>query len=338
MRGIYSIKTYRCSVILVVLLMFMNVNLLAGQENAQINRANVIKNYKSSHSHFIKGEKHFRKGKYESSETELKKFIVNVGDEKNIFYENTYVVFDVQRRDALIIDPGIPDKRIENFISERKLKIKKILNTHGHFDHVGANDHYADLFKVEVLAHEADRPLYERSKNEPDEFFSKEGSLDIEGLQVSVIHTPGHTPGSVCFLINGMLITGDTLLKKSIGRTQGKTPLEEIEKMNKEVEHIKSKLFVLPESTGVFPGHGLATSIGDERRDNPFLVKASVIEILKRQFGSHPDIAKIEQLTNDPDDFDVLVRFRSAPSLEKFKVSYGQLFLGLRLRLIVESE
>jgi glyoxylase-like metal-dependent hydrolase (beta-lactamase superfamily II)/Tfp pilus assembly protein PilF len=264
----------------------------------------------------------------------VKRFVVNVGDEKNIFQENTYIVFNVNSKDAVLIDPGIQDERIENYIKSKKLNVRMILNTHGHFDHVGANDFYSGLYGVDVLAHKADSALYEGTKNSPDHFFSKEGPLEVEGLKISVIHTPGHSAGSVCYLIDGIILTGDTLLKKSIGRTWGDTPLEEIENMNTEVENIKSKLFALPESTRIFPGHGSSSSISDEKKDNPFLDEDSAYEIFKRQFSSLPGIVKIERSKNDANDRDVIIRFRSSSDLDQFKNSYGEKFLGLKLRLI----
>jgi glyoxylase-like metal-dependent hydrolase (beta-lactamase superfamily II) len=149
-----------------------------------------------------------------------------------------------------------------------------------------------------------------------------------------MIHTPGHSPGSVCYLIEGKLLTGDTLLRKSIGRTWGDTPLEEIENMNREVKNIKAKLFTLPEGTKVFPGHGLPTSISEEKKNNPFLNNSSAFEIFKRQFRGLPGIEGIERSMKNKDDFDVIVKFRNISDLAQFKYSYGEKFLGLKLSLI----
>jgi glyoxylase-like metal-dependent hydrolase (beta-lactamase superfamily II)/Tfp pilus assembly protein PilF len=200
-------------------------------------------------------------------------FIVNVGDHKDPFYENTYVVYNKETRDAVIVDPGAIDKRIEKYINSKGLRIHKILNTHGHYDHIGANRYFADLYGVKITAHEADLSFYysQHKKNKPDEIFSKDQLLKVKNLSIQILHTPGHTKGSVCFLINNNLFSGDTLFKGSIGNVSGKLNTERNKKIKEMIYAINNKLLSLPESTCVFPGHGLSTTIGVEREENPFL-------------------------------------------------------------------
>jgi glyoxylase-like metal-dependent hydrolase (beta-lactamase superfamily II)/TolA-binding protein len=200
-------------------------------------------------------------------------FIVNVGDHKDPFYENTYVVYNKETRDAVIIDPGAIDKRIEKYINSRGLRILKILNTHGHYDHIGANRYFADLYEVKIAAHEADLSFYynQHKRNKPDEFFSKDQLLKVKNLSIQILHTPGHTKGSVCFLINNNLFSGDTLFKGGIGNVLGNLNTEKNKKIEEEISAINDKLLSLPESTCVFPGHGLSTTIGLEKKRNPFL-------------------------------------------------------------------
>lgn len=195
------------------------------------------------------------------------RFTVTVGKAPDTYEENTYIAFNPRTGDAVIIDPGARDEQMETFIQVRNLKIKKILNTHGHGDHTGADGFYANLYHVAVSAHTGDQPFYKEGKTEAT-FFSTEGPMEIEGLTVTVFHTPGHSPGSVCYLIDGHLFSGDTLFKDGVGRTWGKTEAEEKAKMEEQVSHIKSKLMVLPLGTRVFPGHGPDTTTGREKENN----------------------------------------------------------------------
>lgn len=197
----------------------------------------------------------------------VERFRVMVGTPPDQFDENTYIVYDEETRDALIIDPGARDPRIERFIQTLGLKVKRILNTHGHHDHIGANRYYAKLYQVRIAAHEADSIFYtgKNQENKPDEFFSQEGTIRCGSLEVKILHTPGHSPGSVCYLTNGHLFSGDALFKNGVGRTWGENKQE---KMAQQISHIKSKLLVLPAAARVFPGHGPDTTIGREKENN----------------------------------------------------------------------
>jgi hydroxyacylglutathione hydrolase len=200
-------------------------------------------------------------------------FAVDVSDTDTPSYENTYVVYQRKTGDAVIIDPGVPAPRVEQFIVDRGLQVGKILNTHGHRDHIGGNRYFADRFGVKIAAHEADSLLYSGANdiNRPDEFFSGDKIFKVGGLTIRTLHTPGHTVGSVCFLIGGHLISGDTLFKQGIGNVWGRTAAEEEAKMQKEVAAIKEKLLPLPGHIRVYPGHGPITTIDFEKKNNPFL-------------------------------------------------------------------
>lgn len=201
------------------------------------------------------------------------RFVVTVGEAPHTSEQNTYIAFNPRTRDAVIIDPGVSDKRIETFIQSRELKIRRILNTHGHYDHIGGNRYYADLYNVDITASTADAPFYtgKNGVNRPTRFLGGEGPLDIPGLEITVFFTPGHSPGSVSYLIDGRLFSGDTLFKEGVGRTWGETDEEQQEKMDRQLSHIKSKLLTLPPATRVFPGHGPDTVIEWENNNNPFL-------------------------------------------------------------------
>jgi len=183
-------------------------------------------------------------------------------------YENCYIVFDSDTKEAVIIDPGEKDERLENYIHEHNLQVKAVLNTHGHSDHTGANDYYAQVFNAPLCFHKDDADYYEKQPEfYPDEY----RNLDVTSFSIKVIHTPGHTPGSVCFLINNFLFSGDTLFKNDIGRVwerNGKTT----DVIRKDlIESIRKNLFILPGKTIVCPGHGKVTTIGAEIESNKIL-------------------------------------------------------------------
>lgn len=200
----------------------------------------------------------------------VERFSVPVKSETGILYVNTYIVFNQESKQAILIDPGMADDRIDAFLRQNNLKILKILNTHGHFDHIGANRYYADLFNVAITAHVDDQAYYSGKfqKNLPTEFLVDQKTLDAGDFKIVIIHTPGHSPGSVCYYISNHLFSGDTLLKETIGKVGGNS--EEDKKLNTDrlADVIKQKLFVLPEQTTVFPGHGENTTIRLEIENN----------------------------------------------------------------------
>lgn len=181
------------------------------------------------------------------------------------FAQNVYILYNSSTKDALIVDPGKKDPRIEEFITVKKLKVRKILNTHGHGDHMGANCHYASLYKVNIVANRADQRRYRNHKIKPAKFLTDEKELKIPGFDIKVIYTPGHTPGSTCYLINGYLLSGDTLFYESVGKTS--TDAQDA----LQTKNIKEKLLILKGNTEVFPGHGSSTTIEHEKKNNEFL-------------------------------------------------------------------
>ncbi len=193
--------------------------------------------------------------------------------ESNLFLENTYIVN--KETETIIIDPGCDVSEIINLVKKQNLKLTKILCTHGHVDHImGAKDlqkefslplyiHKADEFLVQHASVSAE--LFGLPKVESPKinyFLDNNASIDF----VEIIYTPGHTQGGVCFKINNLLFTGDTLFMGSIGRTD--LPGGDY---NLLISSIKDKLFNLPDDTIVYPGHGPSTTIGYEKENNPFL-------------------------------------------------------------------
>ncbi len=207
----------------------------------------------------------------------IRVFSRNVGSPEHPNFENVYVVVNELKNEALIVDPGSIDPGIEAFIEAKNLKVRMILNTHGHRDHSGANHYYASRYGVSIAGHIGDSPLYREGdrKNEPDIYFSQNKDLEIPGWTLRWFHTPGHTSGSVSYLINGSLFSGDTLFKNGIGAISASSKEEEIKKTNQEILMIQRHLLTMQDSLRVLPGHGPGTTIGEEKRNNPFLVTAN---------------------------------------------------------------
>ena len=192
---------------------------------------------------------------------------------------NCYIVQNEATKECFIVDPGAPLKSLIHFLKENELKVQAVLLTHGHFDHIMGLDSIVDEFSVPVYIYDVENallmePTLNLSANRTGAY-SFEGArevtdeqiLSIAGFQVQVIHTPGHTAGSCCYYIpdEGVLFSGDTLFKHSIGRTD--LPTSDNDQI---VPSIQERLFVLPEETKVYPGHASATTIGEEKAHNPY--------------------------------------------------------------------
>ncbi|MDP2172883.1 MAG: MBL fold metallo-hydrolase [Candidatus Cloacimonadaceae bacterium] len=192
---------------------------------------------------------------------------------------NTWLLFDDESREAILVDPAAPSQAFLDRINKDSLKVKYIVNTHGHGDHIGGNPLFHNALHAPIAIHRLDAGMLVNNKKNLSEFMGtplKGKSADIlldDGdilklgcFEVKVMHTPGHTPGSICLLCGKYLISGDTLFELSIGRTDFPGGSHTMI-----INSIKSRLFTLPEDTIVFPGHGPATSIGLEKANNPFV-------------------------------------------------------------------
>jgi hydroxyacylglutathione hydrolase len=195
------------------------------------------------------------------------------------FASNCYLVACSETKEAFIIDPGADGKRIISRVRELGLKVKYIVNTHGHIDHVGSNSEVKEAFGVPLLIHEKDAHMLlspqasfaffmGQNKFVPADQTLKEGEILSAGnLRARVIETPGHTSGGISLDINGALFTGDTLFAGSIGRTD--LPGGSYRQL---IKSIKERILPYPDETNVFPGHGPPTTVGVERKYNPFLI------------------------------------------------------------------
>ena len=180
---------------------------------------------------------------------------------------NCYVVGDKDSGEAVVIDPGFDSKseaqHILDEIERNGLQIKYIINTHGHPDHNGGNQILKNHSHAPILIHEADASML---NGPPADRRLREGDIiEVGNVKLKIIHTPGHSPGSTALLAEDYVFSGDTLFAGSIGRYD--LPGASLEEL---VNSLK-KLLTLPDHIKVCPGHGPATSVGEERRNNPFL-------------------------------------------------------------------
>ena len=199
---------------------------------------------------------------------------VIVGD----IYTNCYLVADPESKEGVVIDPGADFDKIWKKIEKYGIIVKKIVATHGHYDHLGAVNELRKKTKAVFLIHKEDVVFAEHPETNGSALFGdgtvsakvdaflKEGDVVKAGkLELKVIHTPGHSPGGICLYTDGELFSGDTLFLNSIGRTDFPNASYEL------IMESLAKLMKLPEATRVYPGHGQYTTIGEEKKNNPFL-------------------------------------------------------------------
>lgn len=208
-----------------------------------------------------------------SESYKVKHFIAQIPREFYLFQANIYVLYNGESGNCVIIDPGIRNEDLEAFIKNNNLAVKAILNTHGHYDHAGANGYYRSLYGCDVYGNLKDEYLYVKipDENRPSKNITEDCELVFDDITIKVITTPGHSAGSICFLTGSMLFSGDTLFRESIGRTWDTEEGSVEENMNRLVNNIKERLLVLPPDTPVYPGHESKTSIEHEIHYNPFL-------------------------------------------------------------------
>jgi len=196
------------------------------------------------------------------------------------FGTNCYLVASEQTRDGMVIDPAGDVPRILNNIREMNLKIGLVVITHTHADHIGAIRQVVENTGASFAVHSAEAEIMQHydfsrftdmdptfQKPPPPDRLLKDGDfLAVGDLKFQVLHTPGHSPGGICIAGYGVVFSGDALFNGSIGRTDGPSGDSDLL-----ISSIRAKLLVLPDQTVVLPGHGPKTTIGQERRNNPFL-------------------------------------------------------------------
>jgi glyoxylase-like metal-dependent hydrolase (beta-lactamase superfamily II) len=190
---------------------------------------------------------------------------------------NCFILGCEQTREAVVIDPGDEARRILGVLQKQALELKYIINTHGHFDHVGANKAVKEATGAPILIHEGDAPMLAhlsasagvwgmRAQDCPaDRMIKDKDRITFGRITLEVIHTPGHSPGGISLYTPEVLFVGDTLFAGSIGRTD--FPGGDYDLL---ISMVRDRLFVLGDDVQVFPGHGPSTTIGNERKFNPF--------------------------------------------------------------------
>ena len=187
-----------------------------------------------------------------------------------MYEENCYIV-KVGDGEAAVIDPGDDADKILDLLEQKGLRAVTILLTHCHWDHIGAVPDVAEAFNAPVILHEADHALLREwapREVQPGRFLQHGDKVPCGGIVFDVLHTPGHTPGSLCLRAGNRLFTGDTLFKGTVGRTD--FPGGSAEALQ---ASIRDNLLPLPDDVEVYPGHGDPSTIGNERRYNPFFVR-----------------------------------------------------------------
>jgi len=204
-----------------------------------------------------------------------------------VLQSNSYIVFDRESREGLIIDAGGEPQKIIHRVEEKGIEIKGIYATHCHFDHILAVGELREMFGCKFYIHRADEMILERSVEgaetylglgsfdppKPDGYIDDGDEIEVGENVLKVLHTPGHTPGSVSYVFDGGVFTGDLLFAGSIGRTDmfgGDIKLL--------MESIVDKLFKLPDHYTIYPGHGPTSTIGIEKRFNLYVGSDGVLK------------------------------------------------------------
>ena len=205
----------------------------------------------------------------------IKKYVVGM------IGTNCYLVINEETKETVMVDPGAYPAKVKNAVKEQKLKLKAVLLTHAHFDHIMGLSDVMEEVKVPVYVEEADLPMMTDGESNLSSAYVRGGyrfeeavpvrdgqQLEIAGFQFRVIHTPGHTPGGCCYYAEkeGVLFSGDTLFHASVGRSD--FPGGSASDL---VRSVREKLLILPEETHVYPGHMDETTIGYEKLYNPFI-------------------------------------------------------------------
>jgi len=202
----------------------------------------------------------------------------------NSFQVNMYLLYD-ETKECIIVDASCVSKqekaKLTTFISDNQLKPVQLVITHPHIDHVAGMKYICDYYKIPLTIHKEAVSLLKGMPNyanlfgfneyenvEPSNWVTDEETIQFGHAEIKIIYTPGHADGSICLYAKeeGFVISGDVLFYESIGRSDLPTG-----NSNTLITNIKNKLLVLPENTIIYPGHGPSTTIGNEKRNNPYL-------------------------------------------------------------------
>lgn len=208
----------------------------------------------------------------------VKKFVFNS------FQENTYLLYD-ETKEGIIVDPGCYEdfekRQFDEFISDNNIKLVRLINTHSHVDHILGNNHIIEKYNIGLEIHKSGLIIHQHVKdhgaafgliidtpNEPINFLEEGDKIKFGNSEPDVIYTPGHVDGHICLVSHDdkFIIAGDVLFQMSIGRTD--LPTGDFDLL---INNIKEKILKLPDDFTVYPGHGPETTIGFEKKHNPYL-------------------------------------------------------------------
>lgn len=191
---------------------------------------------------------------------------------------NTYLVADRATREALVIDPGGDPGAILAFLAKERLRLRQIVNTHGHFDHISGNRALRSATGAALLIHEGDVPMLAQAAAQarffmlhadnspgPDTVLADREEIKVGSLTLRVVHTPGHSPGGITLIAPDAAFCGDLVFFGSVGRTDLPGGSESVL-----LDSIRRHILTLPDETVLYPGHGPETTVGLEKRQNPF--------------------------------------------------------------------
>ena len=195
-----------------------------------------------------------------------------------LYQTNSYVITDENTKLSAIIDPAGVSEEMEEYIESNGLCVKYIIFTHGHFDHIAGSHHYSEKYNPDILIHADDSvcltdetanftypAYYDFKPVKPSTLLHDGDAISLGDSEIQVIHTPGHTPGGICLVCGDILVSGDSLFYRSIGRTDFKGGSFSV------LRNSIQKLYKLPANTMVYPGHGCSTTIDEEKTQNPFV-------------------------------------------------------------------
>ena len=206
--------------------------------------------------------------------------MIQKGLEVGLLQVNCYIIGDEETKEAVVIDPGGDEDEILDVLKNHKLNLKYIIDTHGHFDHVDANQPLKDVTGAQIAIHEADARMLDQPSNEAmfftgnrlrlskaDILLKEDDIISFGKYRLKVLHTPGHTPGGISLVMEGhtYVYVGDLLFNGSIGRTD--FPGGSYDNL---IAAVRTKIFPLGDNYTVYPGHGPVTTIGHEKKYNPF--------------------------------------------------------------------